>query len=328
MRGAGQGDCWSGCRPRRATSPPRCAGTWPTIARRCRICSGSCGRSGSCGTTCARPAAGSTQLLPAAGTLDPQARAELAWAAAVTADDVGRRRGGAGGPPAPGAAADRIEDPFLRAVAQLAMAWTSPITGDFDGALREAAARWSGSAARTSPSGRRMAALDLGALETAAGPLRRRAAPPARGARPGGAIRLCLAGCLVPGAAGQRLAVAAGPARSRPGTLLDEALDQSLAARSTAFVTLCLAAFAQLAFAEGDPDRAALLAAAAEGLRRRAGLRAWPVLRRGEAELVAQIRQTLGAAPVRSGVLRRLPAHPAGGGGHRPGPAGTGTQAP
>ena len=33
-----------------------------------------------------------------------------------------------------------IEDPFLHAVSQLAMAWTSPIAGDFDGALREAAA--------------------------------------------------------------------------------------------------------------------------------------------------------------------------------------------
>ena len=58
-------------------------------------------------------------------------------------------------------------------------------------------------------------------------------------------------------------------------------------------VTVCLAAFARLAFAEGDPERAALLAGATEGLRRRAGLRAWPMLRRGEAELVAQVRQAL-----------------------------------
>ncbi len=49
--------------------------------------------------------------------------------------------------------------------------------------------------------------------------------------------------------------------------------------------------FARLALAEGDPERAALLAGAAGGLRRRAGLRAWPMLRRGEAELIAQIRQ-------------------------------------
>jgi hypothetical protein len=45
----------------------------------------------------------------------------------------------------------------------------------------------------------------------------------------------------------------------------------------------------------GDPERAALVAGAAEGLRRRAGLRAWPILRQGEAELVAQVRQALGA---------------------------------
>jgi len=62
---------------------------------------------------------------------------------------------------------------------------------------------------------------------------------------------------------------------------LDEALELSMAARSTRSVTLCLAAFAQLAFAAGDPGRAALLAGAAEGLRRRVGLRTWPMLGRG-----------------------------------------------
>jgi hypothetical protein len=46
--------------------------------------------------------------------------------------------------------------------------------------------------------------------------------------------------------------------------LLDEALDLSLAIRIMRNVTLCLASFAQLAFAEGDPERAALLAGAAE----------------------------------------------------------------
>jgi hypothetical protein len=60
-------------------------------------------------------------------------------------------------------------------------------------------------------------------------------------------------------------------------------------------VSLCLAAFARLAFVEGDPQRAALLAGAAEGLRRRVGLQPWPLMRRVEAELVAQVRQALGA---------------------------------
>jgi hypothetical protein len=90
------------------------------------------------------------------------------------------------------------------------------------------------------------------------------------------------------------LAVARGrPEEAR--ALLGEALGLSLAARSTNSVTLCLVGFARLAFVEGHPERAALLAGTAEGLRWRAGLRVWPLLRRGEAELVAQVRQALGA---------------------------------
>ena len=61
-------------------------------------------------------------------------------------------------------------------------------------------------------------------------------------------------------------------------------------------MTLCLAGYAQLAFADGDSDRAALLEGAAEGLRRRVGLSAWPHLRKLEAGLVAQVRRRLGAA--------------------------------
>src|SRR5262249_38274092 len=78
--------------------------------------------------------------------------------------------------------------------------------------------------------------------------------------------------------------------------LLEEALDLGLAVRSTPFVTLCLSGYAQLAFAEGVPERAALLEGAAEGLRRRVGISAWPHLRKVEADLVAQVRQKLGAA--------------------------------
>lgn len=100
-------------------------------------------------------------------------------------------------------------------------------------------------------------------------------------------------------AAGSRVQVGALAAvRGRldeASALLDEGLALSLATHNTHNVSLCLITFARLAFVEGDPERAALLAGAAEGPRRRAGLRAWPMLRRGEAELAAQIRQTLGA---------------------------------
>jgi hypothetical protein len=82
--------------------------------------------------------------------------------------------------------------------------------------------------------------------------------------------------------------------QARP--LLDDALALSVEAHSTDSLTRCLIAFARLAFAGGDPERAALLVGAAEGLRRRVGLRAWPILRNGEADLSGQISRALGPA--------------------------------
>ena len=77
--------------------------------------------------------------------------------------------------------------------------------------------------------------------------------------------------------------------------LLDEGLELSLATHSTRNVTLCLTDFAQLALVQGEGERAALLTGAAEGLRQRVGLRAWPLQQQGEAQMVAGIRQALGA---------------------------------
>jgi tetratricopeptide (TPR) repeat protein len=169
------------------------------------------------------------QLLPAAGTLDPQARAELAWAAAVLAVDVG-------------------DD----AAALAARQRLAPLLGRYDDALRhllEARDLAEGTGGDWLGAGPR---VQLGILAVLRGRLD----------------------------------------EARP--LLDEALDLSMTARSTPFVTLCLAGYAQLAFADGHPDRAALPEGAAEGLRRRVGQPAWPHLRRAEGELAAQVRHRLG----------------------------------
>ena len=48
---------------------------------------------------------------------------------------------------------DQVGDPFLRALCQLALAWTSTIGEALDGTLREASASMEGSAARTRPCG-------------------------------------------------------------------------------------------------------------------------------------------------------------------------------
>jgi hypothetical protein len=82
------------------------------------------------------------------------------------------------------------------------------------------------------------------------------------------------------------------PDEARP--LLDEALELSLANHSTRNVTLCLAGYIQLAFDEGDLELAALLAGATTVLRRRAGLRIWPALRRGSADTITQVHDALG----------------------------------
>jgi hypothetical protein len=74
---------------------------------------------------------------------------------------------------------------------------------------------------------------------------------------------------------------------------LSEALDLSLAEQQAPSLALCLSALAQLAFAEGDVERAGLLEGAADGLRRRAGIRVWGSARL-EAERIALIREAMG----------------------------------
>ena len=77
-----------------------------------------------------------------------------------------------------------------------------------------------------------------------------------------------------------------------------ELLMESVAGEDSAIgmqtVTFCLIASAELALAAGDSRQAALALGAADGLRQRAGLRAWPSRRRSEAELVARVAERLG----------------------------------
>jgi predicted ATPase len=233
------------------------------------------------------------QILPATGTMDGQARAELAWVAAVIAVDTGDDTAALAArerlaPLLPG-----IQDPFLHGVSQLAMAWVLPIDGDLDGALREVAASLGELRRQDEPVFTAIAAFAAGSLEIA---LNRHddASQHLREARD--LAHRYSGDWLTAGCQAELgiLAVLRG-GLDQARALLDQALDLSLAAGSTPFVTLCLAAHAWLAFAEGDPERAALLDGAADGLRRRIGLPAWPLLRQVEAELVARVRQRLGA---------------------------------
>jgi ATP/maltotriose-dependent transcriptional regulator MalT len=167
-----------------------------------------------------------------------------------------------------------------------------PITGDYDGALREVAASLEELRGRDEPVFTAIAASHAGTLEIDLG-RSDKALRHLREARD--LAQRCGADWLLAASPVQLgiLAVLRGsPGEAR--ALIAEALDLSLAARNTSLVTLCLTAYARLALAEGDPQRAAQLQGAADGLRQRVGLPAWPYLRRLEAGLVTQIRQRLG----------------------------------
>ncbi len=173
------------------------------------------------------------------------------------------------------------------------MAWISPIVGDLDGALRETLASLEEFRGQDEPYWTAVAVASAGYVEMAVGrhddALRRLTEARELAERLDNAWLAAWSRVQL-----GILAVVRGrldQARAQ----LDEGLNRSLAAHSTPLVTLCLVGFARLAFAEGDPERAARLAGAADRLRRRVGPRAWPMLRRGEAELVAQIRQAVGA---------------------------------
>jgi predicted ATPase/class 3 adenylate cyclase len=232
------------------------------------------------------------ELLPAAASFDPDARAELEWTATVVASELGDDRAALAARRRLEPLLEEIQDPLLHAICRLIMGSTSPITGDFEGAKREVSAALEELRGQDEPFWTAVAAFTAGALEAALrhpdSALQHLRVVRELANRYDYAWAIAISNLQL-GA----LAVAQGrleEAREQ----MDEALELSLANRIIRNVTRCLAAFAQLAFAEGDPDRAALLAGAAEGLRRRAGFSTWPTVRRGEAQLSAQIRQALG----------------------------------
>ena len=232
------------------------------------------------------------QLMPAAASLDRQARAELLWAAVATANEVDDDTAALAASQPLAGLLGGIEDPHLQAMCQLVIGWTSPITGDLDGALRQVLGSLAALRAQGEMYWTAVAAVSASYLETVAGHAddALRHAEEARD----------LAGRFGYNWLGAWSRVQLGTLNIMRGRLdqarelLDEALDLSLAIYITRNVSLCLIAYARLALAAGDPGRAALLAGGVEGLRRRAGLGAWPMLRQPEAALLDQVRQALG----------------------------------
>ena len=233
------------------------------------------------------------ELLPAADRLDPQARAELIWTALAAALEVGDDEAALAASRRLGPLLPAIETPALRAVSQLTMAWCAPLAGDFDGVLPAAAESLGQLRGLDEPFWTALAAGTLGTVETILGryddALDHLREAHDLGDRFGSTWLAAWSQVQL-----GTLSILRGDLR-QARALLEEALDLSVAARSTDSVTLSLAAQARLAFAEGDPEQAARLAGAAEGLRQRVGLHVWPMLRRREDQLAAQVHTALGA---------------------------------
>jgi hypothetical protein len=187
---------------------------------------------------------------------------------------------------------EEIQDPYLQAVCELATAWASAIVGDMDGVVRHASASLTRLEGQDEPFWTAIAASTVGVTETVAG--RYADAQHHLTEMYNLAMRIDNPD-LVAAAQVQlgNLAVLRGrPEQAR--ARLDDALELSLAHHSTRNLTLCLAGYIQLAFHEGDLEQAALLAGATTVLRRSAGLRVWPALRRGSVDTIEQVREALG----------------------------------
>jgi hypothetical protein len=212
------------------------------------------------------------QTLPLADSLPVKPRAELLWIALFTANEMGDNAAAQAAGRRLEPLLAQIDDPHLLGVARLALGWISPIGGDYEGAVRDALDALELLRSHDEPYWAGVAGATLGSLEIATGHYEN-------------AARHLLECRELADRFGYDWLAAWS--RSQLATL-DLSSDQLDEAR------LVLVEFARFALAAHDPERAAQLTAAAEGLRERMRLRPWPMLRRGEDELKAQIREALG----------------------------------
>ena len=224
-----------------------------------------------------------------AGGLDDHARAELLFTSAVTAVEVGDDDSGLAAVDGLAGLVGHIDDPYLESAAQLAMSWILPLVDDFEGALRAASLALDGFQRQNDPFVA-FAELTVGMVEMALGNDDAARAHLTTADELGSRFD----NLWLRSSARSQLAsieVRAGHHHEARALLVRSVEASDDAELSTLTVTFSLVTAAQLALAEGDARRAAVALGAADGLRRRAGLKAWPSTRRREAELVTRVAQ-------------------------------------
>jgi hypothetical protein len=232
------------------------------------------------------------ELLLRADALNERARVELLLLSAVTAAEVGDDDDALAAFEGLGQLDGRIADPYIESATRLAISWIRPLVDDFDGALEAAQKSLDGFHRQNEPFAA-WAALTVGLLELRLG-------------RHEAARRHLVETSKLGGQFGNRwlasvartqlasLAVQMGHLEVARALLVESMIASEDTAISTQTLTFCLIAFAELALAGGDPLQASLALGATDGLRQRAGLRAWPSMRQGEAELATRAAEQLG----------------------------------
>ena len=227
------------------------------------------------------------ELLLQADGLEARAQAEVLLISAATAIEVGDDDGARAAVERIERLDGRVDDPYVASVMLLAESWILPIADDYDGALTAASAALDGFREQSEPF-MAWAVLTVGLLEMTLGrhDAAREHLTEARelGSHLGSKW-------LESGARTQlaSLAVKAGQLDEARAQLVESVDASERTGPSTQTVTLSLVAYAQLALAEQHVRRAAMALGAADGLRQRAGLRAWPSMRRAEAELASRV---------------------------------------
>lgn len=231
------------------------------------------------------------ELLLRADALGDHARAELLLISAVTAAEVGDDDGALTAAEGLKLLEGRIDDPYLKSAAHLAVSWVLPIVDDLDGALQAASTALDGLRKQNEPF-MAWAALTVGLLQMTLGRHDAALASLTEANKLGGQFGNHW---LESGARTQlaSLAVRTGHLDEARALLVASVSASSDTELSTQTVTFSLVACARLALAEGDARRAAMALGVAHGLRQRAGIEAWPSMRRDEAELVARLAREL-----------------------------------
>jgi predicted ATPase len=227
------------------------------------------------------------ELMLRADALADRAQAEVLLIAAATAVEVGDDDSAQAAVGGLQRLDTRVDDPYVASATQLATAWVQPIDGEIEGALAAAANALDGFREHDEPLVA-WSALTVGLLEMALG---RYDAADAHLSQARGLGTQQGNQWLADGAGTQLASLAVICGRlPEAHTHLQESLDVGERTElSTQTVTFSLIAFARLALAEREVERAAVALGAADGLRRRAGLRAWPSMRRGESELTDHV---------------------------------------